>query len=222
MMRVFSFFKTDCIMLMFQRKILALLIIITILLSVMQENPYWGPLYMGFAGILLSTIPFGIKQKSDTGFLLMLPGTDRERVMGRFFFGIVLLFLCLLVGEMISLITIARGDNSLKKEFIMLVSFLAAGMIFVSLEYTILYLIGEIKSRQFMSIISMLPGFLFFFLGEWVFSSEDGGLERLYRYFLWISSHRVLSVGILFCFAALVFAAGIFISVQAVKKRDFA
>jgi hypothetical protein len=220
-MRVFSFFKTDWLMLGFKTtKMLIILTMIALLLSVMQGNPYWGPLYMGFGGMILSIVPFGIKQKSDTGFLLMLPGTHRERVIGRFFFGVVLFALCLLIGQIVSLLAVSRGEYS-SNRFLIFIGLFAVGMIFISLEYTMLYLIGELKSRQFMGIISMLPGFLFFFVGEWVFS-EDGGIEKLYRYFLWVSSHMALSVGILFCFAAVVFAAGIFISVQAVEKRDFA
>lgn len=228
-MRAIHFLQIDWTMTKRQNRILWLLIIIALLLSVMQGNPYWGPLYMVFGSMILSTIPFCIRQKSSNGFLLMLPATKTDRVVGRFGYGLVLLAVSLLLGSVDVLIVSVMRHMDISYMLPFYAGLTAAGLIMLSLQYTILYIVGELKSQQAMGIIRMIPGFLLFFGGSWIVDfieehSIEGqtGLDLNFDWLIWICNH--LAVCSLFALLAgiVIFTAGILVSIQVMKKRDFA
>ena len=60
----------------------------------------WSSMYMVFMGIILSTTPFAIDSAVADGFIKMLPASAKQRVLGRFLFGVVFLTVCAVCGSL--------------------------------------------------------------------------------------------------------------------------
>lgn len=230
-MRALHFLKIDLCLTKMQNRTMGIFIVLAILLSIGSESLYFGPLYMIFGSIVLSTTPFFTCQQSNNGFLLLLPATEKDRVMGRFGYGITLNFISLLIGIIITLIVSITKNADISYVAPFYIGITAVGFIMLSLQYTLLYLIGEVKSQQLMGIIRILPGFIFFFgnflLIDFVkeYNPQDqtnGLISWIGNCLLWLCNHLLESALIALLIVMIFFITGIFISVLVVKKRDFA
>lgn len=230
-MRAIHFLKVDLCLTKMQNRTMWIFIIISIILSIGQGNPYWGPLYMVFCSMILSTTPFFAYQKSNSGFLLMLPATVKDRVVGRFGYGITLNLVSLLIGGIITVGVSIIGNKDIPYIAPFYIGIAAAGLIMLSLQYTLLYIIGNVKSQQLIGILRILPGFLFFFGGFWLVDfvndyntseNTEGIIKWMSNCLIWLCNHLLESTLIALLIGIIFFITGIFISVQVVKKRDFA
>ena len=99
----------------------------------------------------------------------------------------------------------------------------AIALIMLSIQYTIFYLVGELKSQQVMGLIRMIPGFLLFILGSIAMDiiQEESNSNLVFSFLTWIENHLFECILLTFFIAILIFLAGIFISVKIQKKRDF-
>lgn len=224
-MRAFYFLQIDNIMSKAQGKVMWLFIIIALALSIVQGNPYWGPLYMVFGSMILSTTPFTLSQSSNHGFLLMLPATIKDRVAGRFGYGLSLLAMALFFGGIGTILTCIVKDITLSSLFfVFYIAIAASGLIMLSIQYTIFYVIGELKSVQLMGVIRMIPGFLLFIIGSIGMDliQEGAGMGTAYSWLVWVGNHLMECALLMLLVGIVIFFAGIFVSVQIQKKRDFA
>ena len=121
--------------------------------------------YMFFVASIFSTAPFGYCVGKNRGFLLMLPATVKERVAGRFLYGLsfmaLLGVLCAalwgvyaLMGYELPLWTVALGLCEL-----------AVGILMMALEILFFYVFGEGKGNwQYLNnIVRVVPGMAMFF-----------------------------------------------------------
>ena len=224
-MKAFYFLQIDRVMAKLQERLIWLFIAIALLLSIYQGNPYWGPLYMVFGSMILSTTPFTISQVSNSGFLLMLPATIKDRVIGRFFYGLFLMIIALLFGGINAILVCVIKHIELSSVFLIFyIGIASVGLSMLSIQNTVLYIIGEFKSQQILAVVRMIPGFLLFIMGTIVMEimEEETNTEAVFSSILWINHHLMECAILLLLIGILVFLAGIFISVQVQKKRDFA
>lgn len=221
-MRAVYFLQIDRLMTKkVQGRVLWLFVIIALALSIFQESLYWGPLYMVFGSMILSTTPFTTSMSGSHGFLLMLPATVKDRVAGRFGYGLLMLIISLLVGGTSTvLVCIIKKMEVSSIFFIFYMGLAAAGLIMLSFQYTLFYIVGEMKSQQLMSVLRMLPGFLLFIVGTSVMSiiEETAGIETAFSWLAWISGHLMECALIALLIGIAVFLAGIFISIHIQKK----
>ncbi len=121
--------------------------------------------YTLFVASIFSTAPFGYCTGKNRGFLLLLPATVKERVAGRFLYGLsfvaLLGVLCAalwgvyaLMGYELPLWTVAIGLCEL-----------AVGILMMALEFLFFYVFGEGKGNwQYLSnIVRVVPGMAMFF-----------------------------------------------------------
>lgn len=226
-MRAVHFMKIDWMMTKTQTRVLWLFAVIALLLSFMQGSLYWAPLYMMFGGLMMATTPFCIRQQSNNGFLLLLPATEQERVAGRFLYGIVILMISLVCGGIDMFLVVVVKHIQVPYTVPFYIGIVVVGLILIALQDTILYIVGELKSQQMMGVIRMIPGFLFFFGGIFVaefleeyYAMEGQALKS--DWFIWICNHQNLCCFLALAIGILIFGLGFFISVQVVKRRDFA
>lgn len=224
-MKAFYFLNIDRIMTKMQGRVIWIFIIITLGISIAQTNPYWGPLYMAFGSMILSVTPFTMSQLSNCGFLLMLPATIKDRVIGRFLYGLCLLIMALLFGGVSSaLVCIIKHVQISSVFFIFYTGITASALIMLSFQYTLFYFIGEWKSQQLMMIIRMVPGLLLFIIGSIVMDiiEEESNMDTVFSWVTWIGNHIIESAFLALFIGIVIFCLGIFVSVQVQKKRDFA
>lgn len=165
-MKALYFAKIDYIKT--RTQLYVLLAISAVVMVIMRMNAdVTGPvgfLYGVFLAIAFSVAPFGNCARKDVGFQQLLPATTLQRVMGRFAYGLSLLFIGIGIGLATeagySLLTGQRETIPLP---ICLIIF-AVGLVLITVQYIIFYLIGESKGAQFLGLIRMVPGMCFFFV----------------------------------------------------------
>lgn len=126
------------------------------------NNPLLGIYYTSFGALVIGIQPFMQEQTAETGFINMLPGIRKNRVAGRYLYGLFLQIISLVfLGVSLTVYT-----NFHKAPVYMiggvLISF-GVSLLFCSLQYMLFYALGKMKSQQVASIVMMLPGFLMFF-----------------------------------------------------------
>lgn len=224
-MRILHFLQVDFLMTKTQTRVLWVFVLVAVLLSVLDGNPYWGTIYIIFGGVILSTTPFCMRQQSNHGFLLMLPASEAERVAGRFLYGALMLLACACFGA-VSMLFVSIKEG-MKVPFVVpfYAVFLGMGLFMTGLEYMLLYLVGELKSQQVLGIIRMVPGFILFFAGTAIVGKfQENGVDGLENsgWLLWLVEHPDISSLLVLLFGILLFLLGFVLSVFVVKRKDFA
>lgn len=228
-MRAFYFMKIDYIM---TRKQLYFLPLFYLLALVVGGNIGMGDMsvlvacsYLLFVSTVFSTTPFAFSVGKNKGFLLLFPATVRERVLGRFLFGLsfegMLGVLCaLLVG-----VNILMGVRPPLWVIGILLSGLAVGILLTALQFLFFYLFGEGKDNwQYLSnIVRVAPGMALFFIASNISKALDetvafgGGME------LEAMAGSIIRVGVIAVAASLLLtAAAVAICVKVIEKRDYA
>lgn len=179
-------------------------------------------MYGVFIAIVFSTVPFGNCSRSDAGFLQMLPATTWQRVLGRFLFGLTLI----LTGSVISVgctvvyqLLMGTGINLMAPPFYMI--FASIGMVIITVQYMILYLIGENRGAQYLSLIRMIPGMSFFFGSIKLMGAVQEDSSEVMKV-LELINGRINVIGWGSVIIALaVMAVGVILCVRATEKRDY-
>lgn len=181
--------------------------------------------YMLFVASIFSTAPFGYCVGKSRGFLLLLPASVKDRVVGRFLYGLsfvaLLSLLCaalaggyLLMGAEVPLWLWGVGLCEV-----------AAGIVIMVLEFLFFYLLGEGKENwQYLNnIVRVVPGMAMFFavsafIGEVQDAAASGtGME------LEAMTGKFMQAGVLAVAAALFLTvAAAAVCVKAIGKRDYA
>lgn len=203
--------------------ILAILAFVTLLMRFMTDSTdVMIFLYGVFVAIVVSTIPFGNCSRADAGFRQLLPATTWQRVLGRFLFGLFML----LAGSMISIgctvvyqILVGGGMNLMTPLFYMILS--SIGLVIITAEYVVLYMIGENRGAQFISLVRMIPGMAFFFGSMGLANAVSEDPSKAMRYLELIGNRLdVIGWGCVVC-ALAVMAAGVILCVKVTEKRDY-
>lgn len=165
-METIKFMKTD-FMKMKTQMVLIVLTVSVVLLFGGKMGTLWGAMYMVFMGLIFCSVPFGIDMANGESFMKLLPAKPQQRVYGRFCFAVVFLALCTLGISSTYMPGFLNGtikaDNVLPK----VIMILSAGLCMNAIQYVCSYFF-EIRNQQWLSIIRMLPGFIFFFAGSYL------------------------------------------------------
>lgn len=177
--------------------------------------------YMLFIAIVFSTAPFGECRRKDEGFLMLLPAGTRDRVVGRFLYGISLQMIAVVIGTINAVAYHVSGYGVGPAELYLCLIGLSAGILLMTAEYVFFYLFGENSATQLLSLARVVPG-MCFYIGS-VFVSGmlrdqpelvTGAME---------TAGNLLGVIVLLSVAAalIVLAAAISLCVRMTEKRDY-
>lgn len=223
-------------------------IILAYVVSILGNNPFFGIIYILFGALILTTQPFITRTKGNSGFLLMLPGTDWERVAGRFLYGSFLLSLSMVAGMLLFVANgwIHGGMLSWHNLLLLCLFCFSFSLIILGIQYMIMYIVGEMKSNYVISIIRIVPGFLFYIVSGILlnvfeemfgvsavqfltgvsdpsaFVAADGSKQLLFDVICFILEHMVLSAVVFLVISVLITALCAFLSNKIIEKRDYA
>ena len=226
-MRAIQFAKIDFIKT--KQQILWILLVIPVVVLFMLRQGSDSPIalvifcYALFMALVFNTTPFGTCQRQETGFLLLLPATTRERISGRFLYGLSFMVIAALVGVVGMYLGEMISGTVIEAEIIVpfcMVAF-AVCMVLMALEYVILYLFGEQQSPNILSLIRMIPGFVFFFGAMGLIGGAQDDPEVTAALMEYIGGHPMLIGWCSLAVAFVLFAAAAMLCTAVTKKRDF-
>lgn len=184
--------------------------------------------YTLFVASIFSTAPFGYCAGKNRGFLLLLPAALKERVAGRFLYGLSFMALLgvfcgilwgvyALMGYELPLWTVAVGLCEL-----------AIGILLMALEFLFFYLFGEGKEnwQHLSNIVRVAPGMAMFF-GMSYFVGEIDEIQGVTAPGMGMDMEawtgKFMQAGVISIVAALVLTAvAAAICVKVIEKRDYA
>ena len=118
--------------------------------------------YTLFIAIVFSTAPFGECRRKDAGFLMLLPAGTRDRVVGRFLYGILLQMIAAVLGAICALGYRVLGREGNPADFPVCLIGLSAGILLMSAQYVFFYLFGENSGTQMLNFARVIPGMCYF------------------------------------------------------------
>ena len=228
-MRALHFMKVDYILTRKQLYIVPLFFVLSLFIGKGMGAPEVSLMvacsYMLFVATIFSTTPFAYCGGKNRGFLLLFPATVRDRVAGRFLYGLSFVAMLALLCVML---VVVYGMTGVKLPLWALAFGLwelAIGIMIMALELLFFYLFGEGKENwQYLSnIIRTAPGMAMFFAANYLIGkAEDasaGGagieLEGLSGKFMQAGMIAVVAALLLTTVAAAV-------CVKVIEKRDYA
>lgn len=121
--------------------------------------------YMLFVASIFSTAPFSYCVGKNRGFLLLLPATVKDRVVGRFLYGLSFVALLSLLCGVLAGVYVLMGEEVPLGLWGISLCEMAAGIVLMVLEFLFFYLFGEGKENwQYLSnIVRVAPGMAMFF-----------------------------------------------------------
>lgn len=180
--------------------------------------------YMIFILSVFSTTVFAYCGGKNRGFLLLLPATVKDRVAGRFLYGLsYIALLGLLCGALMGVYRLL-GFEVPGWESAAVLWELAVGIVIMTLEYLFFYLFGEGKENwQFLSnIVRVVPGMAMFFAMSYLIDElEDSAPGTVIA--LDTMSAKLMQTGVIAVVLSLILtAAAAAVCVKAIEKRDYA
>lgn len=181
--------------------------------------------YMMLVASIFTTAPFGYCDGKNRGFLLLLPATVKDRVVGRFLYGLSYIVLLGLVCSVL-----IGGYRLLGLEVTgwmpaAVLCELAVGTVIVSLELLFFYLFGEGKGNwQYLSnFMRVAPGMVMFFvicyLSDKIDDAAGLGMETDPD----LMASRLMLAGVIAVVLSLVLTAvAAAVCVKVIEKRDYA
>lgn len=176
-MRAVYFMKIDYVIARQQVYFLPILYGIAILMGVMQQSVLITCSYMLFIAVVFSTAPFGPCAKKEVGFLVLLPSTVRDRVAGRFLFGLSYIAMTVLVSGLFMVVYHLLGYSIASWMVAFCLLNVAIGIFLMTLEFLFLYLFGagKFNGQYLTGVVRTLPGMAMFFLATYCL----GGIEEV-------------------------------------------
>lgn len=178
-------------------------------------------IYELFFAIVSCTAPFGTCRREDAGFLMLLPATTRDRVVGRFLYGISLMLFAAAVGGIAMIGNMALGYRYSPIELAVCLIGFSVGILIVTVEYVFLYLFGENQGQQVINFIRVIPGMCYFFVGLNLSGQLTAHPEEAAAAIAFMTSH-LETIGIVSIAAVLiVLVAAIALCVKVTEKKDY-
>lgn len=226
-MRAIHFMMIDYIKVKQQLYFMPLFIVIALLMWGQGFSILMPFSYMIFVALIFATAPFGACKRGDAGFLVLLPSTAAHRVMGRFLYGISFVGFAVVCGGIFGVYFQMTGHEMETWTVAASLFILAFCMLVITLEFLVLYLVGEHLAPQLLGIVRVAPAMASFFAMMYVMDdvkemgniSMDSfmGLPGVYD-----MGSGMMQMGAIVVAAALaIWAAAIVICVKVTKKRDY-
>lgn len=228
-MKALHFMKIDYIL---TRKQLYSVLVFFLLALVMSKSMSEGAMavlvacsYMLFVASIFATMPFAYCVGKSKSFLLLLPATVKDRVAGRFLYGLsfvvllslfcgVLVGVYTMMGVEIPLWTLAAG-----------VCELAVVIVIMALEFLFFYLFGEGKENwQYLSnIVRVAPGMAMFFAASHLIDEAEDATVSGMGMELEDLAGKLMQVGVTAVIVSLLLTAvAAAVCVKVIEKRDYA
>lgn len=212
MKNAFKFMKIDFSMSKSQNKVFLFLVAVAILFTVMNQNPLFVALYLAFGSVILSNSPFTLENYYNMAFVNLLPATTRSRVSGRYLFSLGYVVTGFIFSELTILFAVNVAPDEKKMLLLFPVFMGGMAMVFITIQYVLLYALGIGKNQQYIRLISMVPGFIMFGLGS--------GLTVEIEKMVITESLVIKAVAIVFVLGIVIMLAGKELSIFLVKRRD--
>ncbi|SFB21596.1 ABC-2 family transporter protein [Acetitomaculum ruminis DSM 5522] len=211
-MNTLNYIKIDFLKNKRQIILIPMFAIFAVLLS--KNSNISGASYAMFAGTIVGINAFTSEKIKEIGFISMLPGKNINKVAGRFLYGMINMVILEVLFLALYCIISDFSNTVLDKEKIFLIVLSTmAGIVLISIEYTIFYILGKFKSQSLFTFIMMLPGMLLFFLS--VFFLED---EKFLNF---LFTRSIEEIYLLVTVAFIIIVSLCFtISVIVVNKKD--
>lgn len=226
-MRAVNYMKVDYILTKQQMRILPLMVIVAVFVGKTIGEDSVGVMaacsYLIFISTIFSVAPFGSCHRKNTGFLLMLPATVTERVIGRFLYGLSFIAMTVLLCLACMGVFHLFGYEITWLIMELFMSNVAIGMFIVAMEYLISYIFGEGKNNwQYVSnLVRIAPGMAMYFLFMYIVGKMDEETYVADRMAFIFGNFA--SAGLLLLAAAfLVMAVAAVICIKVIEKRDYA
>ena len=225
-MKALYFTKIDHIRAKQQLLLFPLVLALMIAIMLFEDIDGWNTttlfIYELFLAVVSCTAPFGTCRREDAGFLMLLPATTRDRVVGRFLYGISLMLFAVVVGgiAMIGNMALFGYRYSPIELAVCLIGF-SVGILIMTVEYVFLYLFGENQGPQVLNIIRVIPGMCYFFVGLNLSSRLTAHPEQAADAIMFIISH-LKTIGIIgISVVIIVLVAAIALCVRVTEKKDY-
>ena len=177
--------------------------------------------YMLFIAIVFSTAPFGECRRKDAGFLMLLPGGTRDRVVGRFLYGISLQVSAAVLGAICVVGYRALGREGNPADLSVCLIGLSVGILLMSAQYVFFYLFGENSGTQLLNFARVIPGMCYFMGALYMSNMIKEQPERVASTMkAFISRLNTISI-ISMAAALIVLAAAISLCIQMTEKKDY-
>ena len=216
-MKAFKFFKIDFARSRIQFIYMLVFSAIAMALSLKTDGPYLGLIYMIFASIIFSTVPFTLDQRSEIGFVNLLPGSVKDRVSGRFLLAFIMVIFGTLMGSVVMGLYYLLSHTGIELAFAFILGATGVGILFASIQYIIFYILGKVNSVQAMGIVRMLPAFVMFFGTSYL---SDYFRENPGELLDWLLKNANLLGAVILAVSIVVYFIGIAISTAIIEKRD--
>lgn len=163
-----KFMKMDFMKMKSQIKLMVCVLVVVLLFSskmITEGGAAWSVMYMIFMAIILAATPFSIDTTNSEGFIKLLPATAKSRVYGRFLYAFLFLAGCAGMGTILVMPSVLKSQSNVGDFFLQIICLFGAGVVMNSIQYVCAYFL-EVKNPQVLSFIRMIPGFLFFLVGN--------------------------------------------------------
>lgn len=218
-----KFMKTDFLFYKYQKVIMMVFPVLVIPMFIYSNDMIFIISYLCFGVLIVSTSPYCLENRNMSSFTQMLPGSDRERVMGRYMCFGAMLLTAVAYGICV-VIAVSWIKRVPVTEYNIYFSVMAVSLSLIvgSVQFLILYIAGRGKSTQWMNILRMIPSLIFFFLMNYI--REQGSVDQTKSGFLqladFIIHNKFLCLITMAAVALLIFAGCIFVSVKVIQRRD--
>lgn len=177
--------------------------------------------YTLFIALVFSTAPFGECRRKDEGFLMLLPAGARDRVVGRFLYGISLQMFAVAISIICAAGYYVLGYKIGPAELYLCLIGLSLGILLMSAEYVFFYLFGENSATQLLSLARVVPG-ICFYMGSVFVSGMLRDQPELVAGAMGAAGNLLNVIVLVIAAVSLtVFAAAVSLCVRVIEKRDY-
>ena len=177
--------------------------------------------YMLFIAIVFSTAPFGECRRKDAGFLMLLPADTRDRVVGRFLYGISLQMTVAVLGAICAAGYRALGRESNPADLSICLIGLSVGVLLMSAQYVFFYLFGENSGTQLLNFARVIPGMCYFmgavYVSNMLKEQPELVASTIDAVISFLNTISIISVAAAF----VVLVAAILLCVKMTEKKDY-
>lgn len=211
-METIKFMKMDFLKMKTQILLIILTVSVVLLLGG-KVGTLWGAMYMMFMGLIFCAVPFSVDMTNGESFMKLLPAKAQQRVYGRFCFAVIFLVMCTLVISLTYIQGFLSGTIQVGYVMPKIIMILSAGLCMNAIQYIFSYFF-EIKNQQWLSLVRMIPGFVFFFAGSFAIDSLASmpketveALGKVVTYAMthqWVAAVVTFAVALVFTFVCAV------------------
>ncbi|MCM1246117.1 MAG: ABC-2 transporter permease [Roseburia sp.] len=220
-MNWFKFLMVDMRLMKSQKLFLVVFPLFAIIIGASSEDLLFTISYMCFGVMIVSTTPFFLENKNMSSFIQLLPGNDRDKVVGRYTGFLAMLFADVIIGVVACAVLDVFGYQIIQNgNMYISAAVIAVSVIVGSLQFIIFYATGREKSEQWLNILRIIPAFLFFFGTNYIIESLEKHKEQAEDILRFTRQNQLLLLAVGVVLAAIVFFVCIQISTTVVKRQD--